>query len=275
MRKSRCCLPPWQPGPVDCLRLEDRSRCDTTSNRARGKDQAGNSPHELPMEGQASYRSVVVDGKVNLDAAWLYPTPLAAAGHIQGRVAFWRGVTIEDSERAPRRTLRDLLRHAKSSPRVADSGHVSPVVDLDTAGFAASTSGQADKRTSDDHRLLGTVVCAVQSIPSELRRSGCRTRLRRAVVRTGERRHQPRPRCQAEHHEHPNGRRVRHSRPRGRPTDRRAGPSPPRSAHQPRPSGTQGRGVTLRIGDLVPTSSSSTTTATDGRSLSNGGSPSC
>ena len=157
MRKSRCCLPPWQPGPVDCLRLEDRSRCDTTSNRARGKDQAGNSPHELPMEGQASYRSVVVDGKVNLDAAWLYPTPLAAAGHIQGRVAFWRGVTIEDSERAPRRTLRDLLRHAKSSPRVADSGHVSPVVDLDTAGFAASTSGQADKRTSGqaDKRTSG------------------------------------------------------------------------------------------------------------------------
>lgn len=96
-----------------------------------------------PWKGQASYRSVVVDGKVNLDAAWLYPTPLAAAGHIQGRVAFWRGVTIEDTERAPRRTLRDLLRPAKSSPRVADSGHVSPVVDLDTAGFAASTTGHA------------------------------------------------------------------------------------------------------------------------------------
>jgi uncharacterized protein (DUF427 family) len=47
-----------------------------------------------PWKGQASYFSVEVDGVVNPDAAWYYPTPKSAAAQITGRVAFWKGVTV-------------------------------------------------------------------------------------------------------------------------------------------------------------------------------------
>jgi uncharacterized protein (DUF427 family) len=46
-------------------------------------------------KGQASYYSVVVDGKVNTDAAWYYPNPSEAAKQIKGYIAFWKGVKVE------------------------------------------------------------------------------------------------------------------------------------------------------------------------------------
>jgi uncharacterized protein (DUF427 family) len=46
-------------------------------------------------KGTASYYDVVVDGEINRDAAWYYPTTLNAARHVEGYVAFWRGVTVE------------------------------------------------------------------------------------------------------------------------------------------------------------------------------------
>jgi uncharacterized protein (DUF427 family) len=46
-------------------------------------------------KGTASYYSVVVDGKVNADAAWFYPTPKDAAKNIAGHVAFWKGVEVK------------------------------------------------------------------------------------------------------------------------------------------------------------------------------------
>ena len=46
-------------------------------------------------KGTASYYDVVVDGEINRDAAWYYPTTLDAAKHVEGYVAFWRGVTVE------------------------------------------------------------------------------------------------------------------------------------------------------------------------------------
>lgn len=48
-----------------------------------------------PWKGTASYYDVVVDGQVNRDAAWYYPTPKEAARQIAGYIAFWRGVRIE------------------------------------------------------------------------------------------------------------------------------------------------------------------------------------
>lgn len=48
-----------------------------------------------PWKGEASYYDIVVEGQVNKDAAWYYPSPKEAARHIQGCVAFWRGVTVE------------------------------------------------------------------------------------------------------------------------------------------------------------------------------------
>lgn len=54
-----------------------------------------------PWKGRAGYHDVVVDGKVNRNAAWHYSRPSAAASNIAGYVAFWRGVRVERSEATP------------------------------------------------------------------------------------------------------------------------------------------------------------------------------
>ncbi len=46
-------------------------------------------------KGEAGYYDVVVDGEVNPEAAWYYPSPSSAADHIKGHVAFWRGVEVD------------------------------------------------------------------------------------------------------------------------------------------------------------------------------------
>lgn len=48
-----------------------------------------------PWKGTASYFTLKVDGEENRDAAWCYPEPKQAAREITGRVAFWKGVTVE------------------------------------------------------------------------------------------------------------------------------------------------------------------------------------
>ena len=47
-------------------------------------------------KGLASYYDIVVGDKLNRDAAWYYPNPSPAAHRITGRVAFWRGVKVEE-----------------------------------------------------------------------------------------------------------------------------------------------------------------------------------
>ncbi|MEA5455720.1 DUF427 domain-containing protein [Sinomonas sp. JGH33] len=54
-------------------------------------------------KGQAAYYSLEVGGQRNEDAAWFYPEPEAAAAHIAGRIAFWRGVTIDEIDEAQHR----------------------------------------------------------------------------------------------------------------------------------------------------------------------------
>ncbi len=46
-------------------------------------------------KGEASYYSLDVNGAVNEDAAWFYPDPLPEAANIKGRLAFWKGVSVE------------------------------------------------------------------------------------------------------------------------------------------------------------------------------------
>ncbi len=46
-------------------------------------------------KGVASYYSIEVDGQINKDAAWYYPTPKDAAKKIAGYIAFWKGVKVE------------------------------------------------------------------------------------------------------------------------------------------------------------------------------------
>jgi uncharacterized protein (DUF427 family) len=48
-----------------------------------------------PWKGAASYYDVVVNGAVNPDAAWYYPSPKAAAQNIAGYVAFWKGIRVD------------------------------------------------------------------------------------------------------------------------------------------------------------------------------------
>lgn len=50
-----------------------------------------------PWKGEASYYNVVANGKTNKDAAWYYPDPKEAAVEIKDRIAFWRGVKVDDS----------------------------------------------------------------------------------------------------------------------------------------------------------------------------------
>ncbi len=47
-----------------------------------------------PWKGVASYYDVEVDGQLNRNAAWYYPTPKDAAKAIRGRIAFWHGVEV-------------------------------------------------------------------------------------------------------------------------------------------------------------------------------------
>ena len=45
-------------------------------------------------KGQAQYKTLVVNGRENVDAAWYYADPLPAARNIAGHIAFWHGVVV-------------------------------------------------------------------------------------------------------------------------------------------------------------------------------------
>lgn len=45
-------------------------------------------------KGTASYYDVVVDQKINSDAAWFYPETKEDAKNIENYVAFWNGVQV-------------------------------------------------------------------------------------------------------------------------------------------------------------------------------------
>ena len=47
-----------------------------------------------PWKGVASYYDIEVDGQVNADGAWYYPSFKDAAKQIEGHVAFWNGVEV-------------------------------------------------------------------------------------------------------------------------------------------------------------------------------------
>ncbi len=47
-----------------------------------------------PWKGEANYKTIVVDGDRNADAAWYYPTPKDKAAEIKGYFAFWKGVKV-------------------------------------------------------------------------------------------------------------------------------------------------------------------------------------
>jgi uncharacterized protein (DUF427 family) len=62
-------------------------------NREYFKESNTNSA--CPWKGMASYYTVEVNGNVNRDAAWYYPSPKSAAENIKGYVAFWGGIQVQ------------------------------------------------------------------------------------------------------------------------------------------------------------------------------------
>lgn len=47
-----------------------------------------------PWKGDASYKTIVVDGAQNKDAVWYYPSPKEKAAQIKDYFAFWKGVKV-------------------------------------------------------------------------------------------------------------------------------------------------------------------------------------
>ena len=48
-----------------------------------------------PWKGEAGYFDIEANGETNRNAAWRYADPKEKAAAIKGRVAFWKGVTVE------------------------------------------------------------------------------------------------------------------------------------------------------------------------------------
>lgn len=55
-----------------------------------------NTHTHCPWKGRASYYNIKVDGEENKDAAWYYPEVSELAKPIEHRVAFWKGVAVQE-----------------------------------------------------------------------------------------------------------------------------------------------------------------------------------
>ncbi|UPS92185.1 DUF427 domain-containing protein [Bizionia sp. M204] len=55
---------------------------------------SSNTHTNCPWKGEASYYTLEVDGKQNVDAAWFYPEVSSLAKGIKNHVAFWKGVEV-------------------------------------------------------------------------------------------------------------------------------------------------------------------------------------
>ena len=49
-----------------------------------------------PWKGTAHYFDVLVGGDVNKNAVWTYPEPKDGAEQVRDRVAFWKGVEVNE-----------------------------------------------------------------------------------------------------------------------------------------------------------------------------------
>ncbi|KAJ3254119.1 Microtubule-associated protein, microtubule dynamics during spindle orientation [Boothiomyces macroporosus] len=76
-----------------------------------------------PWKGIASYYTLSVDGKENVDAAWYYPSPKPAADNIKGYVAFWKGVKFNKSWKARVSGYEEIQKLLKQGETV-DSGFI-------------------------------------------------------------------------------------------------------------------------------------------------------
>ena len=63
---------------------------------ARGVLAPSDTTSHCPWKGDASYYSINAGGSINEDAAWYYPDPKPEAAQIKDRIAFWKGVEVEE-----------------------------------------------------------------------------------------------------------------------------------------------------------------------------------
>ena len=75
--------------------LVEGNRYFPTSALKREYITFSNHKSSCAWKGQASYYSLMVNGDLNTDAVWYYPDPKTEAEMVRGRVAFWKGVTLE------------------------------------------------------------------------------------------------------------------------------------------------------------------------------------
>ncbi len=79
----------------DLVNIENNYYFPTSSVTKNLLEESGTTSY-CPWKGTANYYSIKVDGKVNKDAVWYYADPSDAAKAIKDRVAFWKGVKVED-----------------------------------------------------------------------------------------------------------------------------------------------------------------------------------
>ena len=47
-----------------------------------------------PWKGTASFYDVDINGDINKDSAWYYPTPSERGAMVKDRIAFWKGIVV-------------------------------------------------------------------------------------------------------------------------------------------------------------------------------------
>lgn len=79
----------------DHTKIVDRNHYFPANTINREYFKENNTHTTCSWKGVANYYDIVVNGEVNKDAAWYYPSTKDAAKKIEGYIAFWKGVTVE------------------------------------------------------------------------------------------------------------------------------------------------------------------------------------
>lgn len=76
-----------------CVEVENNQYFPPDSVNMKYFKKSGNT-YQCSWKGLADYYNVEIKGKINKDAAWVYPKPTDAAKKIKGYFALWKGIKI-------------------------------------------------------------------------------------------------------------------------------------------------------------------------------------
>jgi uncharacterized protein (DUF427 family) len=79
----------------DRTKIVDRNHYFPANTINREYFKENNTHTTCSWKGVANYYDIVVNGEVNQNAAWCYPSTKDSAKKIQGYIAFWKGVKVE------------------------------------------------------------------------------------------------------------------------------------------------------------------------------------